>query len=78
MIEEIKSKIETSSRGRNGIIKTKGIEVMKGCDGQTVYFSPLKRDGSVTEACFIHVGIDAIPGIIEALQAIINNQKQES
>lgn len=79
MIIEIKFKNETASKGRNGIIKTSGVEVMSSSYG--VMVSPITSKSKPSDACFIEVDTENIEDVILAMRKAINpayDEKEET
>lgn len=70
MIQEVKFKKETSSKGRNGIIKTSGVEVMS--SGYGVMISPITSKGRPSDACFIEVDKNCMGDTILAMMKASN------
>ena len=70
-IETIKFKNETASKGRNGIIKTSGVEVMSSSYG--VMVSPITSKCKPSDACFIEVDSEAIIETALAMLKIADN-----
>ena len=71
---EIQYKTRVSAIGRNGIMIQTGIEILPIGDvpRKVVSLSPLNTRG--VGNCSIDIPIDAIPDVIEALQAIYTEQ----
>lgn len=69
-IETIKFKNETASKGRNGIIKTSGVEVMSSSYG--VMVSPITSKCKPSDACFIEVDSENIEDVILAMRKAVN------
>jgi hypothetical protein len=65
MIHEIKFKNETASKGRNGIIKTSGVEVMSSSYG--VMLSPITSKGKPSDACFVEIEENSVKETVLAI-----------
>jgi hypothetical protein len=79
MINEIKFKKETASKGRNGIIKTSGVEVMSSSYG--VMLSPITSKGKPSDACFVEVDIDSVNEVAMSMIKAVNpdyDEKEEA
>ena len=65
MIKEIKFDNETASKGRNGIIRTLGVEVMSSSLG--VMLSPITGFGNVASSCFVEIDTEKVRETVIAM-----------
>ena len=70
MITQVKFNSETASKGRNGVIKTSGVEIMSSSYG--IMFSPITSKGNPSDACFIEMENESIGDVVLAMMKVKN------
>lgn len=71
-IKEIKFSELSAARGRNGIIRMSGLEIMPSQGGTTVMLSPLTSKGKPSDACWLEIPLENIPELIADLKNRLN------
>ncbi len=72
MIQEIKFSKNTYSKGRNGIVNTSGLEVIKCAGSGNVMLSPITSKGKASGACFIEIPKSSIGDIVLGMTKATN------
>jgi RNase P/RNase MRP subunit POP5 len=67
-----------AARGRGGIVRVKGLEVLGSDGSRNAMLSPITSKGNVSESCWLEVPRESLDEVIAALTEMRDNRGEET